>query len=220
LWLSPGGGNHDVLANRSPNSCHSNFALCRLDMAIFASHLIADSLGRFMRILIVEDNDKLANLMASLLRDNFYSVDRVANVDDARAAVELVEYDLILLDLSLPDGDGGEILLSLRRKGQATRILVATARADVVQRVETLNDGADDYLVKPFSFDELLARIRALLRRPCETKESVLTVGRVALDTQSLTLRVTGNVTPLHSAFLITVRRGSAKSSAKRIPRC
>jgi DNA-binding response OmpR family regulator len=150
-----------------------------------------------MRLLIVEDNEKLATLMAKLLSDNLYSVDTVAGIDDARAAIEMVDYDVILLDLSLPDGDGTEILRSLRRNGKATRILVATARGDVVQRVETLNDGADDYLVKPFSLDELLARIRALLRRPGETKQVVLTAGQLALDTESLTLRVTGNVTPL-----------------------
>jgi DNA-binding response OmpR family regulator len=150
-----------------------------------------------MRLLIVEDNEKLAALMAKILAENLYSIDTVATVDEARAALEVVDYDLIMLDLSLPDGDGGEILRSLRRAGRATRILVATARADVVQRVETLNDGADDYLVKPFSLDELLARIRALLRRPSETKQAVLTAGRLTLDTTSLTLRVTGQVTQL-----------------------
>ncbi|HWS94971.1 MAG TPA: response regulator transcription factor [Candidatus Methylomirabilis sp.] len=172
-----------------------------------------------MRLLIVEDNEKLAALMASLLRNNLYSVDRVANTDDARAAIEIVDYDLILLDLSLPDGDGGEILRSLRREGQATRILVATARADVVQRVETLNDGADDYLVKPFSLDELLARIRALLRRPCETKQAVLNAGRLALDTESLTLRVTGNVTPLprrELGVLLTLLRNQGRLVPRR----
>lgn len=150
-----------------------------------------------MRLLVVEDNRKLAAIIAKLLAENLYSVDTVETVDEAHAAVELVDYDVILLDLTLPDGDGGEILRSLRRAGRATRILVATARADVVQRVETLNDGADDYLVKPFSLDELLARIRALLRRPRETKQTVLAAGRLTLDTASLTLRVTGQVMPL-----------------------
>jgi DNA-binding response OmpR family regulator len=150
-----------------------------------------------MRLLIVEDNEKLAALMERLLVANLYSVDTIATVDEARAAIEVVHYDLILLDLSLPDGDGGEILRSMRRAGQATRILVATARADVVQRVDTLNEGADDYLVKPFSLDELLARIRALLRRPQEVKQAVLAAGRLTLDTASLTLRVTGQVMPL-----------------------
>src|SRR3974377_848307 len=172
-----------------------------------------------MRLLIVEDNEKLAALMASLLRNNLYSVDRVANTDDARAAIEIVDYDLILLDLSLPDGDGGEILRSLRLEGQATRILVATARADVVQRVETLNDGADDYLVKPFSLNELLARIRALLRRPPDTQQAVLTAGRLALDTASLTLRVTGQVTPLprrELGVLITLLRNQGRLVPRR----
>ena len=150
-----------------------------------------------MRLLIVEDNDRLAGLMAKLLAENRYTADRVATVDEARAAVEIVDYDLVLLDLSLPDGDGGDLLRTLRRAGQATRILVATARADVVQRVETLNDGADDYLVKPFSLDELLARIRALLRRPSETAQAILAAGRLTLDTASLTVRVRGEVTPL-----------------------
>lgn len=150
-----------------------------------------------MRLLIIEDNEKLATLMARLLSEHLYSVDAVAGIEEARAALALVDYDLVLLDLSLPDGDGSEILRSLRREGQTTRILVATAQADVVQRVETLNDGADDYLVKPFSLDELLARIRALLRRPSETKQPVLVAGQLALDTRSLTLRVTGKVTPL-----------------------
>ncbi len=150
-----------------------------------------------MRLLVVEDNQRLAGLMAKLLVENLYSVDTVETVDEARAAVELVDYDLILLDLSLPDGDGADILRSLRRAGRMTRILVSTARADVVQRVEMLNDGADDYLVKPFALEELLARIRALLRRPNETKQTFLEAGRLTLDTASLTLRVTGQVTPL-----------------------
>lgn len=150
-----------------------------------------------MRLLVVEDNQNLATIIAKLLSENLYSVDTVDTVDKARAALEAVDYDAILLDLSLPDGDGGDILRSLRRAGRATRILVATARADVVQRVETLNDGADDYLVKPFSIDELLARVRALLRRPSETKQAVLTAGQLTLDTASLTLRVTGQVMAL-----------------------
>ena len=150
-----------------------------------------------MRLLVVEDNQKLAALIAKRLVENLYSVDTVETVDEARAAVNMVDYDLILLDLSLPDGDGCELLRSLRRAGSATRILVSTARADVLQRVETLNDGADDYLVKPFSLDELLARVRALLRRPCEAKQAVLAAGRLTLDTTSLTLRVTGKVIPL-----------------------
>jgi DNA-binding response OmpR family regulator len=150
-----------------------------------------------MRLLVVEDNERLAELMARLLSENRFTADVVSTVEEARAAVDLVDYDLILLDLSLPDGDGREILRSLRRGGHAARILVITARAEVVERVAALNEGADDYLVKPFSLDELLARIRALLRRPAEPAQSMLTAGKLCLDTQSQTLRVAGEVTPL-----------------------
>lgn len=158
-----------------------------------------------MRLLVVEDNRKLAALMAKLLAENLYTVDTVETVDEARAALDVIDYDLILLDLSLPDGDGGEILRSLRRADRAMPILVATARADVAQRVETLDEGADDYLVKPFSLDELLARIRALLRRPAETKHALLEVGRISLDTASMTLRVAGQVAPLPRRELVVL---------------
>jgi DNA-binding response OmpR family regulator len=150
-----------------------------------------------MRLLVVEDSERLAQLMARLLAENKFTTDVVSTVSEAEAALDLVDYDLILLDLSLPDGDGRDVLRSLRRKGRATRILVITARADVVERVGALNDGADDYLVKPFSLDELLARIKALLRRPSERSEPVLSAGKLTLDTASLTLRVAGEVAPL-----------------------
>jgi DNA-binding response OmpR family regulator len=150
-----------------------------------------------MRLLVVEDNERLAELMARLLSENRFTADVVSTVEEARAADQLVDYDLILLDLSLPDGDGRDVLRSLRRAGYPSRILVITARAEVVERVATLNDGADDYLVKPFSLDELLARIRALLRRPSEPAQTVLTAGKLSLDTQSQTLRVAGEVAPL-----------------------
>jgi DNA-binding response OmpR family regulator len=171
-----------------------------------------------MRLLVVEDNQKLAALMAKLLAENLFAVDVVPTVEEAKEALTTVDYDLILLDLSLPDGDGGEILRSLRRARRSTRILVATARADVVLRIETLNDGADDYLVKPFSLDELLARIRALLRRPPEADRTVLSAGRVTLDTTSLTLRVAGEVTPLPRREL-GVLATLLKSQGRLVPR-
>ncbi|MBS0518180.1 MAG: response regulator transcription factor [Proteobacteria bacterium] len=172
-----------------------------------------------MRLLVVEDNKKLAALMAKLLVEDLHSVDTVETVDGAHAALGVVDYDLVLLDLSLPDGDGAEILRSLRRASRMTRILVSTARADVVQRVELLNDGADDYLVKPFSLDELLARIRALLRRPCETAQVVLKAGRLSLDTGSQTLRITGQVASLprrELGVLVTLLRNRGRLVPKR----
>jgi DNA-binding response OmpR family regulator len=143
-----------------------------------------------MRLLVIEDNEKLASLMKKLLSDNAFAVDAVPTVEEAKAALDVAHYDLIVLDLRLPDQDGGELLRWLRRCGQGTPVLVATARADVDQRVQLLNEGADDYLVKPFSLDELLARVRALLRRPPQVAQNVLTAGNVALDTAAMTLRI------------------------------
>ena len=145
-----------------------------------------------MRLLIVEDNDRLAGLIAKLLIEHAFTVDRTASVDEAEAALAVAPYDLVLLDLTLPDGDGADILRQLRRKGHGTPVLVMTARADLVQRVHTLNEGADDYLVKPFAFDELLARVRALLRRPRQIADAALSIGNLTLDTVALTLTVAG----------------------------
>jgi DNA-binding response OmpR family regulator len=153
-----------------------------------------------MRLLVVEDNERLAAVMLRLLGEHGFVADRVATVDTALAALDLAPYDLVLLDLSLPDGDGGAVLRAIRQRcrdaagagRQGTPVLVATARGEVVERVRMLDLGADDYLVKPFSFDELLARVRALLRRPRQIADPVLAAGNVRLDTASLTLSVAG----------------------------
>ena len=145
-----------------------------------------------MKLLVIEDNPRLSAVMTKLLADNGMTVDAVATVEDARAALAVAAYDLILLDLTLPDGFGGDLLRSLRTAGKATPVLVATARGDVSDRVQLLNAGADDYLVKPFSLDELLARIRAVLRRPRQTAPNLVQAGNIALDTESQTLTVDG----------------------------
>lgn len=145
-----------------------------------------------MKLLIIEDNARLAAVMTKLLTDNGMTVDAVATVEEARAALALGTYDLILLDLALPDGYGGDLLRTLRNAGEATPVLVATARGDITDRVQLLNAGADDYLVKPFSLDELLARIRAVLRRPRQTAPNLLQAGNLALDTVSQTLTIGG----------------------------
>jgi DNA-binding response OmpR family regulator len=145
-----------------------------------------------MRLLVVEDNEKMAALLARLLADNGFTVDCVGTVEEAEAAIDTATYDAILLDLGLPDGDGGALLRHLRRSGQMIPVLVATARDTVTQRVSTLNEGADDYLVKPFHPEELVARIRALLRRPQEMAATVLTAGNLTLDTTAMMLTVDG----------------------------
>ncbi|MGC8474797.1 MAG: response regulator transcription factor [Acetobacteraceae bacterium] len=145
-----------------------------------------------MRLLLIEDNDRLSGLLGRLLLDAGFAVDTAATVADADAALAVMEYELILLDLGLPDGDGADILARLRRAGGQALVLVATARADLVDRVQTLNAGADDYLVKPFSPDELLARVRALLRRRGAAAVEVLSFANLVFDTRALRLTVGG----------------------------
>ncbi|WP_225008082.1 response regulator transcription factor [Novosphingobium percolationis] len=143
-----------------------------------------------MRLLVVEDSGRLASLMAKLLTDSGHVVDVAENLEMAHAAIELVEYEVVILDLSLPDGDGREILDSLRRSKRDALVLVATARGDVVSRVQALDAGADDYVVKPVDGDELIARVRALGRRAKQIQSEQLTFGNVCLDAASLTLTV------------------------------
>lgn len=145
-----------------------------------------------MRLLVVEDNEKLAGLVGRLLREHGLLPDAVSTIDEARAALRQVEYDALLLDLALPDGDGQDLLRHLRRVGNTVPVLVATARTEVIHRIQALNDGADDYLIKPFSLEELLARIRAVLRRPRETRATVSNMGNVAVDTLTLETTVNG----------------------------
>ncbi|PPQ35276.1 response regulator [Rhodopila globiformis] len=150
-----------------------------------------------MRVLVVEDNEKLADLLTSRLTEQGYAVDAAASIDAAAAMLEVVSFDLVVLDLTLPDGDGRAFLRALRAAGNGVPVLAATARSDLLERVCTLDDGADDYLVKPFSTEELLARVRALLRRPRVTLDTVLAVGNIALDTASMALSIDGAATEI-----------------------
>ncbi len=145
-----------------------------------------------MRVLVVEDNRKLAALLTNRLSEHGYAVDVADDIDAASAMLRLAAYDLIVLDLTLPDGDGRALLRSLRRRGEGVPVLVATARNDLLQRVDTLDEGADDYLIKPFSPEELLARVRALLRRPRLALDTVLTYGNVTLDTARMAVTING----------------------------
>ncbi len=145
-----------------------------------------------MRILIVEDNEKVATLIAKRLGENLFVVDQVKTVDEAMGALEVVAYDLVVLDLTLPDGNGIEVLRALRKNRKSVPVLIETARDDVSHRVEALDQGADDYIVKPFSSEELLARIRAILRRPKQAVHSAMELGNVTLDIPSLALKING----------------------------
>ncbi|MBF0189433.1 MAG: response regulator transcription factor [Magnetococcales bacterium] len=137
-----------------------------------------------MRLLLVEDNAKLSALAAEGLQKAGFTVDCVASVEDALAAVDGVVFDAVILDLGLPDGDGKEVLFHLRNKrDRVTPLLILTARDSLDDRVDGLNSGADDYLVKPFAMPELIARIKALLRRPGGALGVTLTVGDLIFNT-------------------------------------
>lgn len=143
-----------------------------------------------MRVLIVEDHAKMAVLLRRLLHGSGYVVDAVGSLDEASAALAVARYDAILLDLSLPDGDGRDLLRRLRRAHDGVPVLVATARDGLNERVALLDEGADDYLVKPFSPDELLARLRAVLRRQPALAPRCLSFANLTLDVEGGALRV------------------------------
>src|SRR5579863_10440371 len=135
-----------------------------------------------MRILIAEDDEALAKFVRQGLEGEHYSVDVVPDGEQARAAATQFDYDVIILDLNLPKLDGVSVLRHLRSKKPSLPVLVLTQRTRVEDRVQCLDTGADDYLAKPFSFSELSARIRALVRRSHLPSESVLLAGDLKLD--------------------------------------
>ena len=135
-----------------------------------------------MRILIAEDDEALAKFVRQGLENEFYTVDVFADGEQARAAALEFEYDLVVLDLSLPKLDGISVLRHVRQKKPSLPVLILTQRTRVEDRVQCLDGGADDYLAKPFSFGELSARIRALIRRSHLPSESVLTIADLKLD--------------------------------------
>jgi two-component system copper resistance phosphate regulon response regulator CusR len=141
-----------------------------------------------MRLLLVEDESVAARLLAKGLRDHAYAVDVVADGGSALACVGINDYDVIVLDLGLPDVDGLDVCQSLREQGVQVPMLMLTARDAVQMRIAGLDSGADDYLTKPFDLDELLARLRALLRRGARAlvPERII-VGPLALDTRAQT---------------------------------
>lgn len=148
-----------------------------------------------MRLLLVEDNPRLSEPMRTGLVRGGFALDTVERLEDALLAVQTTRYDAAILDLGLPDGDGIDFVRHLRRQRDATPVLILTARDGLSDRVEGLDAGADDYLVKPFAMEELQARLRALLRRPGGSLGVLLEQGNVSLDTVAREVRVGG--TPL-----------------------
>ena len=138
-----------------------------------------------MRILLVEDEPRMANVIAKGLRENTYAVDVAEDGEAALYQSSINDYDLVLLDVLLPHRDGFEVCKELRARGDATPILMLTARAAVDDRLTGFEAGADDYLTKPFSFRELLARIRALLRRDSQLRPDDFEIEDLVVDSAS-----------------------------------
>jgi len=146
-----------------------------------------------MNLLIVEDERSVANQLMQLLQKEKYRCDVAYNYRDALNFIDEKQYDLLLLDWNLPDGDGLSLLSLLRDEGMITPVLMLSANTEINDRVTILDAGGDDYLCKPYSHIELLARIRALLRRETAQKNTLLSSGDLSLDTSSREVSVSGN---------------------------
>lgn len=158
-----------------------------------------------MRILVVEDEKKVASFIKKGLEEEHYAVDIAYDGEKGLALAQINEYDLILLDIMLPRLDGMEVLRQIRRNGSNMPILMLTAKDSVEDIVSGLDGGSDDYLTKPFSFAELLARVRALLRRKAREKTDILTVGDLSLSTSTHRVKRGGReieLTPKEYALL------------------
>jgi two-component system, OmpR family, response regulator len=136
-----------------------------------------------MRILIVEDDPEISNFLRSSLEAELFSVDIAADGEAGSYLARTNDYDLVILDYALPKKDGREVCSEIRQAAKSMPILMLTVRSELPDKVELLNMGVDDYLTKPFQFDELIARIRALLRRPKQIQSSILKVDDLEVDT-------------------------------------
>ena len=173
-----------------------------------------------MRLLLVEDNERLAGLVAAGLTKAGFEVDTQNNATDAQAALQSVSYAAMVLDLGLPDRDGIHLLRELRQSGDALPVLILTARGGLEDRVRGLNSGADDYLVKPFAQEELVARLRALLRRPGGLLGDALVVGALRLDTVSREVTANGkhlSLSPREVAVLEILMRRAGRAVPKKL---
>lgn len=150
-----------------------------------------------MKLLIAEDDGKLLRSLTHIFEKNNYTVEGVSNGGDALDYALMGEYDALVLDIMMPGMDGVEVLKRLRAQGIRTPALFLTARTEVYQRIEGLDAGADDYLPKPFSVDELLARVRAMLRRKDSFAPDLLEFGGLTLNRSTFQLSCFGNIQQL-----------------------
>ncbi|GGU84336.1 transcriptional regulatory protein TcrA [Streptomyces albospinus] len=178
-----------------------------------------------MRILVVEDEPKMRDLLRRALTEEGYAVDVAADGSQALALTDVAGYDAMVLDVMLPGLDGFEVCATLRRRGIWLPVLMLTAKDAVADRVHGLDGGADDYLTKPFSLDELMARLRALIRRGPVERPTVLTAGDLSLDPATRTVRrgneeipLTGKEYALLEALMH--RPGTVLTRAMLVERC
>src|SRR6185436_3373376 len=173
-----------------------------------------------MRVLLVEDSTRLRTAVSRALRHSGYAVDAAADGEDGLLLAGSNDYDIIVLDLMLPGVDGLTLLRRLRAEERDTHVLILTARDTVEDRVRGLQAGADDYLVKPFALEELLARVQALCRRSYQRKSPEITIGDVQINTAARSATLQGKplgLTPREFMLLeyLALRRGQVVSRAE-----
>jgi two-component system response regulator TctD len=171
-----------------------------------------------MRILLVEDDKSIAEVLSRRLCEAGNGVDIFATVAEAEAAWLLAPYDFAIVDIMLEDGDGRDLVRNMRRRLITTPILMLTARDEIGDRVQGLDAGADDYLLKPFAFDELMARMRALVRRPINLVSSTRVLGNVTLEVNEGCATVDGTLIVLSAKEISTLDR-LMRSPGRVIPK-
>ncbi len=151
-----------------------------------------------MRIIVIEDEKSLSDAICEGLRDNYFAVDQAFDGREGLSKIEVEEaYDILILDIMLPKIDGVTLLKNIREKGYKMPVLMLTAKSGIDDKVESFSLGADDYLTKPFDFRELLARVRALLRREKEDKKALIEIYDLAIDTNKNIVKRGGKVIQL-----------------------
>ncbi len=167
-----------------------------------------------MRLLLVEDNPRLQSLLSEALNAAGFGVDVVGTVAEFEISAATSKYELMIVDLGLPDGDGLAAIRKLRSEGHSTPILVVTARGTIDERVTGLDAGADDYMTKPFNNAEFLARVRALLRRPADVVGPLIEIGNTSVNAVNLEVRCQGQPVDLRFSerrlLLLLMRRPGA----------
>lgn len=152
-----------------------------------------------MRVLIIEDEHKIANALKRVFQQEHYAVDVCYDGEEGLAMGTNQPYDIMIIDLGLPKKDGLEVIKELRQQSVHTPVIVLTAKGSTSEKVAGLDAGADDYILKPFAMDEVLARVRALLRRPADRQTTVLEAEDLTLNTTTYEVKRGGKVIPLTS---------------------